>query len=401
MKFIVALMLLAGLGIVAVIGGGAVVTHQLRSQWEGTRQARAAELATIVPRYRADQEDLKDHWLFATVDGPDASSVLTARVSVWPGPDLPGTPLGVPADVVEALRTRGADWASSAAPLDLDELELGWLAELPRFGVWDIEAEGSPMNVRPVDWWPNLTGAPSEPDNPVPGFVGLFPVQKARLLQGLARGDLPAAFAETRALARLCASTELYIGALVAAAMVRVEGQFIEALQARGIDAGVPEPTTSALAEQLHRATWAAPAAFQLLPSVEGLEDDVVVARCAGLAEGLAVAAFLRVLLSDQEAASYARLDGLLTSSRCRLKNLRAAWRDRTAEPSPWTLTEVCRNMVSDDHRGVCHASRLWRRLPFARSAVGEFMQSNMAPEWFRFYAASTTSVPPPPPSTP
>jgi len=389
MKIIVALVLLAVLGILVMIGGGAVITRQLRSEREATQQARAAGLATIVPRYRADQAALKDHWLFATVDGPDASSVLQARVPFRPGPDLPGTPLGVPADVVTALRTRGADWASSAAPLDLTALDLGWLAELPRFGVWDVEAEGSPMNVRPFHWT----------TVPVPEFVGLFPVQKARLLQGLARGDLPAAFAETRALARLCASTELYLGAVVAATMVKIEGQFIEALQARGIDPGVPEPTTSTLAEQLTRAAWAAPAAFQLLPPVEGLEDDVIVARCAGLAEGLGSADFLRPLLGHQQKDRYARLDALLTSSPCRLKSLRAAWRERVARPSHEALAAFCHEVQDDGQLLVCKAPRLWTLLPFARTAVGEVIMSVAAPDLFRHYAASTTSAPAP--STP
>ncbi len=390
MKIVVTLVVLNVLVLFGVIGGAAVVADRLGTQQEGTRQIRAAELATIVPRYRADQKALKEHWLFATVDGPDASSVLQARVPFRPGPDLSSRTLGVPADVVDALKTRSVEWASSASPLDLTGLDLGWLAELPRFGVWDLEAKGSPMNILRTNW----------PDQRFPDFSVLFPVQKARLLQGLARGDLPAAFAETRSLARLCASTELYVGTVAAAAMVKVEGQFIEALQARGIDPGVPEPATVALGEQLIRATWAAPAAFQVLPFIEGLEDDVVVARCAGLSEGLGSADFMRPMLGDQEAARYARLDALLTSSRCRLKNLRAAWQEQTERPSHEVLSLVCDGgeFAASDLPEPCKSPRLWTLLPFTRTAAGRLFEIDGKPEWFRHYAASTTPAPAPVP---
>jgi hypothetical protein len=136
---------------------------------------------------------------------------------------------------------------------------------------------------------------------------------------------------------------------------------------------------------QLRRGLFAAPLAFTPTPLRDGLDRVVVAGRCAALQEGLGAADVVRPLLFDRYAARYATLDALLSSSGCRLKNLRKAWR-ASVTPND-RLDELCR--ISQT-AGACDAFRMFGWVPFSRHAIGEVLLTTSSNDWLQTYRSTS-----------
>jgi hypothetical protein len=291
---------------------------------------RPAKVQTLAPevlkerlaRFQAEQRDVARHWLFATPPGAtgDASPVLS-RVTGFrastAADDVAGES-GVPATLQAELKQWGKDWLDHVDDADLTGLELGWMKGLAHFAVWDLEAEGSPgRSADPTTWV----------EAPIPNFTVLSMAAKARLLHGLRAGEGAAAAAEVRALARLSATTEMHIGNLVGIQLAAIEAKARAVAVERSHDLrDWPTATSPDEIAALKRVVVTASQFFHIAELDREAEDDIVVGRCAAIADGAKWAIIGRDLLKDAEPARYATLAQTIRDADCRLTTVRAAW---------------------------------------------------------------------------
>lgn len=392
-------------GVVVLAVGGVMLSAKLiQADLQSERAARSPPSAKAREAYLKDQRDFADHWLFRAAGDGDASKVLAARIS-WRGLEAPGPKVdsGVPERLADELREWGASFASHAEDADLSGADLTWMAELPRFGYWDLEAPGSPLATRRFDW----------AAAPLPDFLQVITVARARLLQGLQQpATLPAALGEVRALARLSATTETLIGVAVGASLVKLEAAAVAQARRNGlapeVEAALAPLTpiaTDEEAERMKRAVMAARAFFTVDPEEPTLADEVKLGRCAGLGEGLAGALLLRRYLEPEYGPRYARLTTLLDSSSCRLRGLRRAWNSDDGEGQlPVSAQALCGVEEARGARVSGSACRLGAPLvwvPGVRAAVGEVLLHVAEPSWSARYEAAPAAASNPAPTSP
>lgn len=371
--------------------GGLILTKNARAG-----RAERTVSSDVIAAFVADQE-LQSHWLAEeTSAGTDASTFLATRVSFrGDGIEQMGTTrMGIPKATDDALQKMGKDVWDRIDDVPLDGVDLAWVGELSAFGHWDIEAPGSPMNIRPWSWT----------EAPIPDFMSLMTLHTLRLVVGIRSGDVVPAFTEARALARLSTSTELLIGQMSAAGMAHRERRAFEAARARGLDvsglaaAGI-EIADEVTIERFKRACFGAPMPFVLDPPHLGLEDSVKVCRCSGLQEGISGADFLRPFVFGTYKERFARLDRELSSSTCRLRNARESWSAAQTQTVRQNLAHFCATVGKDNAGEFCKVSGALVFLPFLREGIGETLLSIAAPDWWRKYGeplpTSTASTPP------
>jgi hypothetical protein len=371
-----------------------LIHREVQGRTDELRAAQRSELAALRERVLEDQRVLAGHWLFGPGGGGgDASVVLCPRAG-WRGRgvDQAGDP-GVPTALVAQVKDWGPDWATHAVDVDLTGVDLAWMKELPRYDHWDLEAEGSPLNTPPWRWH----------DAPIPDFVPLQAAAKVRLLQGIRAGAPAEAVAEVRALARLCASTEMLIGEMIAAALMGIERKARLAAGAQGLDLTAWPTITEEEVQQVQRTLWGAVAFFQPIALETGattpVADAIQVGRCAALLEGGANTHFLGQFLGARYDERTRVIGDAIARSPCRLKNLRRVWNGTDGEGQLVADDELfC--TVSMEGGGErppgCDAlgAILW--LPWTKAAIGETLLSIASPGYLQKYAEAPESAPPP-----
>lgn len=321
------------------------------------------EFSKRLARFHAEHREVARHWLFATPAGVagDASPVL-ARVTGFrastAADDVPGEP-GVPTPLQAALEQWGKDWIAHVDDADLAGLELGWMKGLERFAVWDLEAPGSPRrSADPTTW----------ADAPIPNFTVLSMVAKARLLQGLRAGEGAAAAAEVRALARLATTTETNIGNLFGIALAAIEAKARAVAVERSDDlSGWPAATSPDEIAALKRVVMTSSQFFHVAVLDREAEADVVVGRCAAIAEGAMWAIVGRDLLNAAVPERYATLAETIRDADCRLTNVRAAW-NQPPLPAREAIEALRQNTAKRRPLGLS-THLLW--IPQVRASVG------------------------------
>ncbi len=220
------------------------------------------------------------------------------------------------------------------------------------------------------------------------------------MLLGLKSGDLGPALIEARALARLCASTELLIGDLFAVAMAGNERTAIEAARARGIDVDAVIAAADfavddeATVDRYKRACFATSVAYRLDEVSPGLADHVHICRCSGLQEGIAGADMLRAFASDRYASRYQALESQLSSSNCRLKNARAGFATGKSRDAIENLRTLCNMSDGLNDDPICSAPGVVARMPLMREAIGEVLLSIGEPDWLARYREAPSTSP-------
>lgn len=340
---------------------------------QGTRAIREAqaELATrqrtFAAAVMADQRRWAGDPLFAPRDGGDAAALLFQHVAF----EGRAAPQPLPAEVVAGLKDAGADWPR--ATLDVSSLDLGWMAQLAGFGFWDVEGPQTPLSGRPFE---GMT-------EPIPRFTDVLAFSKARLLKGLASGDVQAALDDVHELSRLCLTTELLVGDMVAVALLGLERQAAEEAARRGLDLGGRQVMTEADQQSLKRALWVAPASTALLAPTTPLDPRFpLVGRCSAERE-LASALLLRPWAEPLLPERYRQLGDQLAQSPCRLRRLRAAWQTTGEGELPLSGAALCDATAGG---GSCDVPDFVTRLPFVRPAVGAVLVSTATTDWFRLY---------------
>ncbi len=343
------------------------------------REAMKEDLDRALPLIKEDQAALRDTWLVKPHDGPDASVVFKDKI-VWPQGERDHTRAGVSEEIATAVKVD--DWEKNADTIDLTGVDLAWMKELPRYGFWDLEVEGSPLDPARVEQWVIWSA-------PMPDYMPLITVAKVRLLLGIKNNDMANAVAEVRALARLTATTENLIGAMIATSILQSHNKALDQAAATGIDVAGIEPFPRELVQRYKRVVWAAPDAFTADPLIPGLEPEIVVGRCVGMQEALGTLAMLRGFLASDYQERIAELTAQLHNApECRLKNLRASWEQMTLKTTAEQIRVLCAVGdidINDDF--VCQGAHVLSRMPFVRSAIGEILLSIGQPEWYVEYS--------------
>ena len=380
---LVVLTLLLTVGVPTV--GASLVAKKARA--ERLEQRQGIDDGPAIAAFIADHAALKYHWLMRRHEGGDASAILTPRVTFRGARVERESKLGVPPATAAAIVGYGKDWAAHVDDAPLDGVDVAWMGELSAYGYWDLEAPGSPTNITP--WF--------YPEAPMPDYLSLNTLHKARLLLGLKTGALGPAIAEGRALARLSASTEILVGELVAMVMLNNELHAIEAAKARGIDVAtqladvvIDDDVTIG---RLKRACFATQVAYRIDDPAPGLVDKVRICQCSALQETVGMAEIMRPFLSDTYADRYAVMDEALASSPCRLRHAREAAAVGRARTPTENLRRLCTLSAAFSEEGFCSAPAVVTWLPPVREAVGEVLLSISAPDAFSRYREALAST--------
>lgn len=382
-RFLLVLLVVLAL---AVLGGVLYLRHRVDQSAAARRAAMEKGFATW------HAEVVKDHqWLagldfFKPAAGPDAGAFLNPRLP-WNGPDrvlakwnasLPkdASSLALPQAASDGLRK--GDWLEADRAL-WEKLDFAWMGQLSAYGFWDVE-QASPWSV----------GEPFERfEAPMPQLMNLLSWSKLRLAKGLSDGAPAQAGAEVRALARLCFSTEMLLGEMIAVAMLGLEDEARVRAAAKGLPVDGWTTLDEPSRKRIKRALWALPAYVSLdTPEAHAKDiDTLVIGRCAALNEATVFAIGLRPLLLDSRRADFERVGrNLEIAKECRLTTLRTAWAapDDPAR-DPLLGDKAC--LMGGSPSVECRFSQLLNWLPGGRRFTGEVMLSVASPEWFGHYA--------------
>ncbi len=362
--------------VVGLVVLGSLADRQARASLETAQEGLAADWRRVEAEVLRDQARWQDDPLLSPRDGGDAAALLFAHVR-WDGVDGGGL-LGPP-PLPEPLLTQLEAWKETCFEhvdeAQLEGLDLVWMGQLAAFGFWDLESEGSPIAKAP---YAHFT-------EPVPMFLDVQRLARARLLQGLREGTVVAAAAEVRELARLSFTTEHLVGEMVGVGLLSVEAKAHAEAVKRGVDvAGWAPLVEEAARGQLKRALWAANAPTSMLATGVVASTRLPVGRCSALREGLGNAHFLRRYTERLVPERYEALTAALADSPCRLRRARLAWATQSTEGQP--PISLCDAL--DEREGACQALDGLRYAPFVRTLAGASLLNISNPDWLQHYRA-------------
>ena len=374
LKVLAILVVLAVLAAVGILYG---LTRRARGTMHEVQAKLEADARQYHARINTDEARWKNAPLLTPHTGGDAASLLFAHMR-WERDKTSSGP--VPERASAQLKDWGADWAKHADDLDLTGADLSWMAQLRHFGFWDLEGEGSP--IRDLPWAPFT--------EPLPNFIDLQGLAKARLAQGLVAGSTVEAASEVRELARLCMSTENLVGEMLGVALLGIER--------RARDEALRRPRVvdgwTAVSEEdqqaLRRVLWVAPARFSLL-AASFADTPRPLGECAGLQESLGMAYLLRGYLYDELPDRYTSLTNALNTNSCRMRRARLAWAgDSTAGQLPVQSSALCQSELGEV---ACAVPEFVVHVPFVRGFIGSTLAVIATPDWFRLYRPDASAA--------
>lgn len=247
----------------------------------------------------------------------DAGPTLNLLVPWW---DRVATPLTLGKDEQAAY----ADDIVALIGRDLPQLRFDWMRALARFDHWRIDADERVQQ---------QSGYIFEV---LPDYETLVHYGKARLVDGVARGDEVAASAEVQQLARLLMSSELLISTMVATNLLAMERKLYEAESAKG--RRLPEAWRPLAADDIEMIRRVARGGFEYM-EIAALDlrvlDGNAPLDCVALHEGLASALAFRVVAAEAYADAYEAYERLASGGVCRFTAVRSRWTlpDEAFEP--------------------------------------------------------------------
>ncbi len=320
----------------------------------------------------------------------DAGAVLNPylRLDGPDGPDAgPDTPAAWVTDPTfrDTLRcpVRTDTWPSCITAVPT--VDLAWMASLAAYDTWDPGASG------PYARWLAAHPDLSAWESPLPNYVPLLDAARARLLQGRARGDLPAALAEVRKLAQLVWTSEGTVAAMMAIALLNVERAAYDDAVATGLDHGGWEPVSKADVEALRRYSFGLIVAYggdageDTLARLER-EAPGFPGRCNAIWEAMTLVGPGRNVFDGRWpgevdlAPRYTALDAAAASSGCRLHHVGRAWRGETRA--------LDLSMLAESPDAVPGPLDFLSQVPWVRQAATAPVLSAYAANFNRYRAA-------------
>jgi hypothetical protein len=370
-----ALKILAGLLVVAVAIVGVVSAWLANAAGQKRKAAEDAMLAkwvSLEPKVKADSELWKDDPLLQPRDGGDAAPLVFAHIRWEKG--LTRVPPPVPDELREKMLSYDGGWPEHVEELDLAAVDTSWLSGLSGAGYLDIEGEGSALQQAPFD--------PLQ--EPIPNFIDLQNVAKVHLAQGLKAGDARPAARDVRELARLCLTSELLIGDMIAVALLGIEARVHDEAARRGQDVTGWTVYSPEQRLALRRVDWVGAAPYTLMATGALASFEPVIGRCTGLREAGGMAHYIRSYGEGAFADRYAAIGAALEKSPCRLRRLKAAW--RANDPSGRLADDGSALCQPGETKDSCQYPAIVFHLPGVRSFIGVTLAAIAAPSWFKQY---------------
>jgi len=254
------------------------------------------------------------------------------------------TAIHFPQSIRPRLKRWGPDFPRFHSFINYAQFDLGWMAELLQYDYWDL-LEGSPID--PFTRAQLLSLYLTQTN--VPDFEDFVLFSKLRLMKGIYEGKLDIAVHETRHLAQILYSTETFMGAMTAIAILRAEGQVAEYLSSDvPIQVTDFRPVSRKTLDRARRAILGFNALFTVFTPRQVLESafynpKLHVGLCSGLAKGMLRSLLVRRLLEpkiDLErsfSTSFVALDKAVEANRdfCRISLLKKLW-DQKDSRTPW-----------------------------------------------------------------
>jgi len=219
----------AALVVIVIMGRAIVPVYRAAARGRALAADIEARAARVSPAWRvAVERVLADDALWAVLAPPRTTDAAAHLATIVPRIGL--VPTNVPPPIPERLDPRADGFFLHAAELSFDDVDTAWMASLPTFTHWDLEA--GPRGALPDA---PLVGLEDRPE-----VMRFLDDGRVRLAQGLANGDVATASAEVRALARLLFSTENMLDALIAVKLLEADDEV------RGIAAEIGAPVPGA-----------------------------------------------------------------------------------------------------------------------------------------------------------
>lgn len=373
-----------------IAGGAGYLRWRVHSARADVRADLVQHLTELQPRVQADQQWAAGLEVLATDPaGADAGEFLNSRLG-WIGDqgaidrycaDHPcaHSELAIPEAVGELVKS--SDWLQRAAAVDWTKIDLQWLRRLHNYQTWNIERDSPVALVEQYEF----------PASPVPDYQALLQWSRLRLMRAVVDGNVDAAVADTRQLARLSYSTENLLGGAIAVAILGQEERLTTVELPANAWRTLPLFTQQD-ARRLRGLLFIGPLFIwhDAPESAVQVWQSFKVGRCAALAEvvGDELYAF-RPLLRKREPEVYVRYGQLLAASagQCRLERLRTLWPDTAASdavadgPRFWCRHLASESLLTPSDQQSC-GTALLRHVPGAKSAVGDLLLALAAPSW-------------------
>ncbi|NMO15909.1 hypothetical protein HPC49_24195 [Pyxidicoccus fallax] len=307
--FIVSSVLL--LAVIALVGAN----MWLRKQYEPTLEAFRRDLTQHVDLFCEQQAKLAaDPWFHEPRTAGDAGPLLNTWLEWDPGPAMPAdSPLQLPAALAEKK-----DWKELvASEVDVSTLDFGWMRQLQTYDRWDIVKDTPFSRSKPF----NLTTAP------IPNYIILQTWAKLRLVHGLRTGQPMEAARDVRHLAWLAYRSDTLLGAMIGAALLRIENRAHASMEA-------PPPEWRPMSlDQIERmrAVFFASMAFSSVATPTDVARKARhcgsgISRCTGLTEASIYGRYLKSLAEDSYRPAYDALAAELASAPCPTSAARTIW---------------------------------------------------------------------------
>ncbi|WP_253979926.1 hypothetical protein [Pyxidicoccus xibeiensis] len=287
----------------------------LRGKYEPTLDAMRQDLTAHVDRFCEEQATLAtDPWFHEPRTPGDAGPLLNRWTGWDPSPAMPAdSPLQLPAALLEKKSLE--EWLAS--DVDLSGLDFGWMRELQRHDRWDL-LRNTP--VPPADPYNLMTAS-------VPNFLPLQQWSKLRLVHGLRTGQPLEAARDVRHLAWLSYRTDTVLGAMIATALLGLEGT------AHSLMKEPPREWRPQSAEQnarMRAVLWASMSFSSVVAPVEvgrkARTCGSAISRCIGLVEAGNMARYVRPLAATSYREAYAALDEAVAAASCSNTLLPTVW---------------------------------------------------------------------------
>jgi hypothetical protein len=279
--------------IVLLLGIGALTGFDwfLRQKYEPTLGTFRKDVTDKVGFFCEQQVKLAaDPWFHEPRTEGDAGPLLNAWLPWDPSPKQPqDSPLVIPAHLPQT-GPAFKDWLTS--DLDVSTLDFSWMGRLYAYDRWDI-LQNSPIPLAQRFNWATL---------PIPNFIPLQLWAKFRLLHGLRTGKPVEAAKDVRHLAWLAYRTDMLLGGAIAAALLQLERQAYDSMQAPPADW---HPMSLEQVARMRALVMSGPAFSQLSAPLEVARQarscgEPVVTRCSALAEASSYATYLKPLAKDK-----------------------------------------------------------------------------------------------------
>ncbi|MES2528674.1 MAG: hypothetical protein V4598_16440 [Bdellovibrionota bacterium] len=269
------------------------------------------------PKISEDRAVIEQETFFRGSRGEKDAGPYLNTIVHWDGHGP--SKIQLPKEVSDNLRDK--NWVAYEPDFKALKLDFAWMEKLTEFDYW--ASDDNNPHIKPSEH-------PVFQTLSFPGYMELTNWAKLRLIHGRKTQTMPKALAEVRQLARLIYTNDYLVSAMVAIAILRHEGKFVQNYNPK-IFAGwktVPEETLV----RAKRYFWAMPELVDPRLSDETHQrfSGITVGKCQMISEGVFKNIIIRDHLQKMYPGAVKRFDEMVKSSleTCRKSLVHVMWND-------------------------------------------------------------------------